>query len=177
MAAATATLDERASAEPLRTICNKCAQPVLVVTVPAIPDKHMAEKIVVAEPWEWQPRSRCFVCANNAARTGKPCGDCEGSGYVGGAKFLRLNATDSGGESEHCLTCDGLGSLGAPKRDGCSRCGGDGYVGSTRPQTTMLGIDMAWGDEIHVRLIGARTDRRRGEGLHELHACEVASRG
>lgn len=35
----------------------------------------------------------------------------------------------------------------------------------------MLAIDIAWSDEGHVRLIGQKTTRKRGEALYTLHAC------
>lgn len=53
----------------------------------------------------------------------------------------------------------------------CSRCGDEGYVGVDRPKCWMLAIDVAWSDEPHMRVIGPRTDRRRGEALHQLHVC------
>src|SRR5205823_1563165 len=40
----------------------------------------------------------------------------------------------------------------------CARCADTGYVGMKRPAGWMLAIDMAWGDVIHVRVIGSRTD-------------------
>lgn len=53
----------------------------------------------------------------------------------------------------------------------CGRCHNTGYVGSSRPPGKMLAIDVAWADEPHLRVIGPRTDRRRGEALHPLHIC------
>lgn len=54
----------------------------------------------------------------------------------------------------------------------CGRCHNTGYVGSNRPKGRMVAIDMAWGDDWHVRIVGPRTDRRKGEALHPLHVCE-----
>lgn len=55
----------------------------------------------------------------------------------------------------------------------CTRCGGEGYVGSNRPTARMLGVDVAWSDEGHVRLVGPRTKRMRGEALHALHSHDT----
>ena len=55
----------------------------------------------------------------------------------------------------------------------CSRCGDTGMVGTGRPAGQMLAIDVAWADELHLRVIGPRTDRRRGEALHPLHVCQA----
>jgi hypothetical protein len=38
----------------------------------------------------------------------------------------------------------------------------------------MLAVDVAWSDEPHVRVIGPRTGRRKGEALYALHACAVS---
>jgi hypothetical protein len=53
----------------------------------------------------------------------------------------------------------------------CARCADTGYIGSRRPPGWMLAIDMAWGDDIHLRVVGPRTDRREGEALHAMHIC------
>jgi hypothetical protein len=45
-------------------------------------------------------------------------------------------------------------------------------VGEPRPYGQMLAVDVAWGDHIHLRLIGPNTDRRRGEALYPLHVCQ-----
>lgn len=57
----------------------------------------------------------------------------------------------------------------------CGRCHNTGYVGTDRPNTRMLAIDVAWADDDqpHVRVIGPRTDRRKGEALHPFHACQA----
>lgn len=58
----------------------------------------------------------------------------------------------------------------------CGRCGNSGYVGSQRPKGRMLAIDVAWSDSdrLHVRIIGPKVDRRRGEALHPFHVCDPA---
>jgi hypothetical protein len=55
----------------------------------------------------------------------------------------------------------------------CGRCHDTGYVGTKRPTGRMLAIDVAWDDDLHLRLVGPRTDRRRGEALHSIHVCEA----
>ena len=88
----------------------------------------VGSELVLAEPYEWQPRSRCFPCAG-------------------------AQATSKNG------------------RVHCSRCGGTGYIGERRPQERMLAVDMAWGDEGHVRLVAPSMKRYRGESLYRLHKC------
>lgn len=53
----------------------------------------------------------------------------------------------------------------------CSRCFNTGYVGVVRPPGPMLAIDMAWAETPHARVIGERTDRRKGEAAHPIHQC------
>lgn len=53
----------------------------------------------------------------------------------------------------------------------CARCADTGYTGTRRPPGWMLAVDMAWGDDIHLRVIGPRTDRREGEALYPMHIC------
>lgn len=53
----------------------------------------------------------------------------------------------------------------------CGRCHNTGYVGADRPKGRMVAMDMAWSDELHIRIIGPRTDRRRGEALYKFHQC------
>jgi hypothetical protein len=101
-------------------ICPGCMRPVLVAIV--------GGQTIIADLYEWQPRSRCFPCAG-------------------------AQATSKNGKVH------------------CSRCGGDGYIGSKRPSGPMLAIDVAWSDEGNIRLITANTPRRRGEALHALHRC------
>jgi hypothetical protein len=69
-----------------------------------------------------------------------------------------------------CYVCATIEGRGQSRRN-CYRCGGTGYVGSNRPAAQMLGVDIAWSDEGHVRLVGPKTNRRRGEGLYPLHHC------
>lgn len=164
-----AAVVEQTSREPIRTLCD-CGQFILVVTVPAVPRLRQLEQVVCASPFEWEMRARCFICANNAARVGTRCPTCKGSGYVG-ADNRTSRARRGEIEAKPCKRCDGLGTLGAPKRADCTRCGGDGYVGQTRPRKQMLAIDIAWSDDDHVRLIGPDTPRRKGEALYELHVC------
>lgn len=69
-----------------------------------------------------------------------------------------------------CYECATILKRGQ-RRPVCPRCGGTAYVGSKRPSEPMVGLDVAWGDELHARLVGPRTKRMRGEALHKLHAC------
>lgn len=71
-----------------------------------------------------------------------------------------------------CYVCSRQ-SMQGKKRSNCDRCGGSGYVGESRPPGEMLGWDVAWSDEGHVRLVGERTRRRRGEALYRRHACSA----
>lgn len=78
---------EHTSYEPSRTLCN-CGEAVLVCAVPAVPRHGKPERIVFASPFEWQPRTVCYVCANNAKRwpnspKRQNCSRCGGTGYVG----------------------------------------------------------------------------------------------
>lgn len=108
----------------------------------------------MADAYEHEPRARCYMCAGVESRV-KECPKCRGSGsYREGI----------------CKRCEGSGEV-ANKRANCHRCGGSGYVGSARPVGQMLAIDVAWGDEGHVRLIGPRTSRRKGEALYNVHSC------
>jgi hypothetical protein len=160
-----------AQLEPLRTLCQSCALPVLVATVFTVVEGRRVAQVVTADPYEWEPRTRCYVCANNAARAGERCPSCNGSGYAGGARFLTRSTTTNGGEVPVCKRCDGLGAIGAPKRSDCTRCAGAGFVGSPRPNETMLAVDIAWSDDGHIRLLEPSTSRRKGEALYDLHAC------
>jgi hypothetical protein len=105
--------------EPLRMVCQKCASAVFVF--------RLNGRLLLVEPYEWEPRAACYVCQTIKAR---------------------------GQERRHC-----------------PRCGGTGYVGSKRPAEAMLGIDIAWSDDGHIRLVGSKTKRMRGEGLYRLHRC------
>lgn len=150
--AAIATSTERAS-EPSRTLCPDCDELVLIAIVNAVDKRGRVtgrQRIVVAEPYEWEPRARCYACKNIETRS-KVCPSCQG------------RALD-------CPRCEGAGEV-SDKCANCKRCGGERYVGRERPQGVMLAVDMAWGDEGHVRLIKPRTPRRKGEALYELHAC------
>jgi hypothetical protein len=109
----------RAPIEPLRMTCQQCGDRVFVF--------KLNGRLLLVEPFEWEPRAACYVCA----------------------------------------TIKGRGQT----RRNCDRCGGDGYVGSKRPATVMLGVDIAWSDDGHVRLVGPKTKRMRGEGLYPLHHC------
>lgn len=55
----------------------------------------------------------------------------------------------------------------------CGRCHNTGYVGSNRPKGRMVAIDVAWSDtdRMHIRIVGPRVDRRKGEALHSFHVC------
>jgi hypothetical protein len=101
-------------------VCPGCTRPVLVAIV--------GGQTVIAELYEWQPRSRCFPCAGAQATSKKG-------------------------------------------RVHCSRCGGSGFIGEWRPKEPLLAIDVAWGDEPHLRIISPGVARRRGEALHRLHSC------
>jgi hypothetical protein len=72
-----------------------------------------------------------------------------------------------------CYVCAQIRKRGQSRRH-CPRCGGTGYVGSKRPAQVMIGVDIAWSDEGHIRLVGPRTKRMRGEALMPLHACRPA---
>jgi hypothetical protein len=115
--------------EPQRSLCGECASPVLVVVVwEMVENAIVGEKVVVAEPFEWEPRARCYVCSQVETR---------------GNSITK-----------------------------CNRCGGLGYVGTPRPDEPMLAVDIAWSDEGHVRMIGPKTTRKRGEALYRLHPHE-----
>jgi len=69
-----------------------------------------------------------------------------------------------------CSQCAATRKRKKGKRSGhCTRCGGSGYVGGKRPKVKMLGVELAWSDDGHARLVGAGTKRMRGEGLYPLH--------
>lgn len=70
-----------------------------------------------------------------------------------------------------CYTCSRYNANGRTRFTACERCGGSGYVGRPRPPGRMLAWDAAWCDESHLRVIGPRTERRRGEALYEPHVC------
>lgn len=89
--------------------------------------RQRGERVVMADPYEWEPRARCYVCQKQATR--------------------------------------------GMKRARCDRCDGTGYVGEHRPPGKMLAWDVAWSDEGHVRIVGERTERRRGEAFYRLHVC------
>lgn len=69
-----------------------------------------------------------------------------------------------------CYVCERHKAKGE-KRRRCDRCNGTGFVGEPRPPGPMLGWDVAWSDEGHVRVIGPGTKRRKGEALYLPHAC------
>lgn len=73
--------------------------------------------------------------------------------------------------SGECLSCAHTRHAHKGTHVRCNRCNGTGRVGESRPPGRMLAIDVAWGDTLHLRLIGENTDRRRGESLHRLHIC------
>jgi hypothetical protein len=69
---------QQGASEPTRTICPHCLRPVLVAIV--------GGETIIAELYEWQPRSRCFPCAGAQAtsKNGKVhCSRCGGSGFIG----------------------------------------------------------------------------------------------
>lgn len=111
---------QRESVEPTRGLCQHCRSPVLVAIIDGL--------TILAEPYEWEPRARCYVCSMVRTR---------GQGF----------------------------------RANCHRCGGTGYVGSRRPLGRMLAIDVAWSDDVHLRVVGPSAKRRRGEALMPLHVC------
>jgi hypothetical protein len=116
--------------EPTRAPCPECAEVVLIVLVAVIIEGvRQPEKAIIAEPYEWEPRARCYVCQTIET------------------------------QGKHRASCD--------------RCGGLGFVGYPRPRTPMLAIDVAWSDEGHVRIVGPRTTRRKGEALYALHAHQL----
>lgn len=124
--AAIAPLDTVAF-EPQRTLCEDCGEPVLIALVTP---QRGRQRLIVAEPYEWEPRAACYVCVRVA-------------------------------KHRH-------------KRTNCDRCGGTRYVGTPRPPGRLLAIDVAWSDEGHVRLLGPRTERRKGEACYRLHSCGVS---
>jgi RecJ-like exonuclease len=126
---------------------------VLVVVVPGVPKLDQPEQIVLAEPFEWEPRARCYQCKNIESRS-RVCPKCRGF--------------DLG-----CARCEGTGTV-SDKRANCNRCGGEGYIGKRRPTGVMLAIDIAWSDDGHVRLVEPTVSRRKGEALYELHDCSLA---
>lgn len=62
------------------------------------------------------------------------------------------------------------------KHVSCPHCNSTGWTGTNdRPAGRMLAIDPGtWSDTLNVRIIGERTDRRKGEALHQLHECAKA---
>jgi hypothetical protein len=70
-----------------------------------------------------------------------------------------------------CLSCAHTRHSYPGQHIECRRCNGTAMVGEPRPYGQMLAVDVAWGDHIHLRLIGPNTDRRRGEALYPLHSC------
>jgi hypothetical protein len=70
-----------------------------------------------------------------------------------------------------CLSCAHTRHAHPGTHVECRRCNGSAMVGTARPPGQMLAIDVAWGDTIHLRVIGENTDRRRGEALYPLHVC------
>lgn len=70
-----------------------------------------------------------------------------------------------------CRVCRWVKSRRGTKRAQCTLCDGSGYVGEKRPAEVMVAIDIAWGDDCHVRLVTPRMVRRKGEGLFRLHPC------
>jgi len=70
-----------------------------------------------------------------------------------------------------CYVCATIETSGK-KRERCDRCGGEGYVGSNRPHGVLLAVDVAWGDDMHLRLVGPGRKRERGEAFYPLHLCE-----
>jgi hypothetical protein len=53
----------------------------------------------------------------------------------------------------------------------CQKCGDSGWFGSPRPAGEMLAIDVAWGDDLRLRIVTERTEQRQWESLHALHVC------
>lgn len=71
-----------------------------------------------------------------------------------------------------CLSCAETRHANPGVHVDCKRCGGTAMVGEPRPPGRLLAIDVAWGDDVHLRVVGENTDRRRGEALYELHICK-----
>lgn len=110
----------------------------------------VAKRTVLAEPYEWEPRARCYACATIEGRK-RACPTCRG-------------------QDASCARCEGTGRV-ANKRVRCDRCNGEGFVGRKRPPGRMLAIDLGWSDTGHVRLLGPQTPRLKGEALYVLHVC------
>lgn len=76
--------EPEAEPEPVRSVCPSCCGPVILAPVFAEPDRA-DPRLFVAEPYEWEPRAKCYLCAAVAERglnRGK-CARCNGTGYVG----------------------------------------------------------------------------------------------
>lgn len=99
------------------------------------------------------------------------CGGCSRPVLVAMVRGARIVADPHEWEPRaSCYVCSTIKARGQ-RRTNCDRCGGCGYVGSKRPPGTLLAVDVAWSDGGHVRTVGPRTPRRKGEALHELHCC------
>lgn len=63
--------------EPFRTNCKLCQCTVIAVKIRG--------QLVLAEPWEWEPRAACPFCGHVAGRghTRGQCPRCDSSGYIG----------------------------------------------------------------------------------------------
>jgi hypothetical protein len=103
---------------------------------------------ILASAFEWEPKARCYLCSKVESRV-RDCPRCRGAG---------------------CVACDFTGTAGHQRAE-CKHCGGAGFVGRQRPRARMLAVDVAWSDEGHVRIVGPKTARKKGEALYELHRC------
>lgn len=70
-----------------------------------------------------------------------------------------------------CLSCAHTRHSHPSAKVQCNRCNSTGMVGESRPPGRLLAIDVGWADDLHLRLLGPQTDRRRGEALYRLHIC------
>jgi hypothetical protein len=70
--------------EPTRAPCLTCGEFVLVACLTDGEGLPIGP-VVVASAWEWEPRARCYVCAQVETRGKKRerCDRCAGTGYVG----------------------------------------------------------------------------------------------
>lgn len=63
--------------EPFRTTCGVCKEPVIAAVI--------AGKLVLADPFEWEPRAACPYCGHVEGRGHRrgQCPRCDSSSYIG----------------------------------------------------------------------------------------------
>jgi hypothetical protein len=132
---------------------------VLVALVSADPKRHSGERFFVADVAEWEPRAACPLCGVQRRLACAICGTS-----LAGRRSLATTCSTK---------CRRELSRRRRGRD-CKRCDGSGYIGEKRPPGEMLAWDVAWSDEGHLRIVGPRTPRRKGEALFKPHLCAVS---